>query len=211
MSPDPEEDTNELLLFLLRKQDDTRKNGSYSLPSKRFSPSRDAISINLLFSLSLTFSLASTFAVLVQQVITSYQDIISVRGSDPASHAARSAGRWAAKFGVLWLLQASLMTFCVSLVLYLHHLEPMIGGAVAGMVGLVVGLLIRSGVLYTRPPPSSVLPQGFPGVGHILPILSTLKGLFVSHSMTQRQRRPCEFFPPCFSERNFADRPWPRF
>ncbi|KAG8891704.1 hypothetical protein FRC01_014558, partial [Tulasnella sp. 417] len=152
LSADPADDTNALLSqnnailaqFLAGRNDSAPANSP--LPSASFSPSSDIFTINALFALSLAFAIISSFlAVLGRQWLVYYRKR-SGGGPDyqrwEQLRRYMGAERWrlqAILDDVLpSLLQIGLVIFCVSLILYLHHLNRAISLIVA--IPMYVGL-----------------------------------------------------------------------
>ncbi|KAG8957152.1 hypothetical protein FRC00_004409 [Tulasnella sp. 408] len=152
LSPDPADDTNALLsqnnailIQLLAGRNDSVP-ASPPLPSKSFSPSPDIFIINALFALSLAIAIISSFlAVLGRQWLVYYR---KRSGGGPDYQRWEElkrflgAERWrlqAILDDVLpSLLQIGLVIFCVSLILYLRHLNHTISLIVA--IPMYVGL-----------------------------------------------------------------------
>lgn len=164
LSADPADDTNAILTqnHALLKQIVMKTNNTdgmdLALPSKTFSPSRDILTINALFSLSLAFAIISSFlAVLGRQWLVCYR---KRSGGGPDRQRWEQlerflgAERWRLKpilDDVLpSLLQIGLIIFCASLILYLHYLSPTI--AIIVGVPLYVGLafFVGSALCTTR-------------------------------------------------------------
>ncbi|KAG9045726.1 hypothetical protein FS837_005774 [Tulasnella sp. UAMH 9824] len=152
LSPDPTDDTNALLsrnnailVQLLTGRNDSVP-ASPPLPSTSFSPSPDIFIINALFALSLAIAIISSFlAVLGRQWLVYYRK----RSGGGPDHQRweelkrfLGAERWrlqAILDDVLpSLLQIGLVIFCVSLILYLRHLNHTISLIVA--IPMYVGL-----------------------------------------------------------------------
>ncbi|KAG8898292.1 hypothetical protein FRC00_003028 [Tulasnella sp. 408] len=152
LSPDPADDTNALLSrnnailiqFLAGRNDSVPP--SPPLPSTSFSPSPDIFIINALFALSLAIAIISSFlAVLGRQWLVYYRK----RSGGGPDHQRweelkrfLGAERWRLQTildDVLpSLLQIGLIIFCVSLILYLQHLNHTISLIVA--IPMYVGL-----------------------------------------------------------------------
>lgn len=154
MSADPADDTNALLAQnnailtqLLSGRNDSVPINS-SLPSTEFSPTRDIFAVNALFSLSLAFAIISSFlAVLGRQWLVYYR---KRGGGGPDRQRWEQLKRFR---GAEWwklepllddvlpsLLQAGLIIFCVSLILYLRHLSP--------AISLIVGIPMYGGLAF---------------------------------------------------------------
>ncbi|KAG8927918.1 hypothetical protein FRC01_006731, partial [Tulasnella sp. 417] len=152
LSADPADDTNALLaqnnailMQLLSGRNDSASLDS-TLPSKSFAPSGPALSVNILFALSLAFAIISSFlAVLGRQWLVYYR---KRSGGGPDRQRWEQlkrflgAERWGLEFvldDVLpSLLQAGLIIFCVSFVIYLNTLSSTLSTAFA--VPLCLGL-----------------------------------------------------------------------
>ncbi|KIO31798.1 hypothetical protein M407DRAFT_19308 [Tulasnella calospora MUT 4182] len=137
LSADPADDTNALLaqnnallMQLVKQRNDTLPD--FHLPSERFSPAHDILTINALFSVSLAFAIISSFlAVLGRQWLVCYR---KRGGGGPDRQRWEQlkrflgAKRWRLQpilDDVLpSLLQIGLIIFCASLILYLRHLHP---------------------------------------------------------------------------------------
>lgn len=146
LSADPADDTNALLAqILIQVRNDSLSTNS-ALPSAGFSPAGNIFAINALFSLSLAFAIISSFlAVLGRQWLFYYR-----KRSGGGAERQRweqlkrylGAERWQLEpilDDVLpYLLQFGLIIFCVSLLLYLHHLSPKI--AILVGIPLYIGL-----------------------------------------------------------------------
>ncbi|KAG9003194.1 hypothetical protein FRB90_011237 [Tulasnella sp. 427] len=157
LSADPADDTNALLaqnnailLQFLSGRNDTIP-AQTALPSAGFSPARDILTINALFSLSLAFAIISSFlAVIGRQWLVYYRK----RGGGGTNRQRweqlkrfLGAERWHLEpvlDDVLpSILQMGLIIFCASLILYLRHLNPSISIIVG--VPMYVGLAIFIG------------------------------------------------------------------
>ncbi|KIO28029.1 hypothetical protein M407DRAFT_22792 [Tulasnella calospora MUT 4182] len=154
LSADSSDDTNALLaqnnailLQLAMGRNDSLPTDS-SLPSGEFSPAHDIFLVNALFALSLAFAIISSFlAVLGRQWLVYYR---KRSGGGPDRQRWEQlkrflgAKRWHLELildDVLpFLLQVGLIIFCISLIIYLHHLSPSISLIVG--VPLYVGLAI---------------------------------------------------------------------
>ncbi|KAG8938970.1 hypothetical protein FRC04_007211 [Tulasnella sp. 424] len=130
MSANPVDDTNALLLQLLRAEKGALQ-AANDLPSSSFSPAPAVYAVNVLFSISLTLALVSSFtAVLGQQWLVYYR---KHEGGGPEyerwEHLRRHLGadRWKLEQildDVLpSLLQLGVAIFCASFVLYLGILN----------------------------------------------------------------------------------------
>lgn len=120
--------------------------GNSELPSAGFTPSTNIFAINALFGLSLAFAIISSFlAVLGRQWLVYYR---KRSGGGPDRQRWEQikrllgAHRWHMELildDVLpSLLQTGLIIFCVSLIIYLHHLSP--------AVSIVVGIPLYLGL-----------------------------------------------------------------
>ncbi|KAG8914107.1 hypothetical protein FRC00_000849 [Tulasnella sp. 408] len=136
---------NAVLIQVLTGRNDTVP-AATPLPSAGFSPSRDILIINALFSLSLAFAIISSFlAVLGRQWLVYYR---KRSGGGPEKQRWEQlkrflgAERWQLEpilDDVLpSLLQTGLIIFCVSLILYLRHLSPPISVIVG--IPMYIGL-----------------------------------------------------------------------
>ncbi|KAG8937416.1 hypothetical protein FRC00_005888 [Tulasnella sp. 408] len=134
---------NAILIQVLTGRNDTVPTAA-PLPSAGFSPSRDILAINALFSLSLAFAIISSFlAVLGRQWLVYYQ---KRSGSGPEKQRWEQLKRFLG--AERWqldrilddilpsLLQIGLIIFCVSLILYLRRLSP----AISVIVGIPIAL-----------------------------------------------------------------------
>lgn len=137
MSADPADDTNALLaqnnallLQLVSGRNDTASLNS-TLPSASFSPSGAILSVNVLFALSLAFAIISSFlAVLGRQWLVYYR---KRGGGGPDRQRWEQLKRFlgAERWGLELilddilpsLLQAGLIIFCVSFLIYLNTLN----------------------------------------------------------------------------------------
>ncbi|KAG9042734.1 hypothetical protein FS837_010456 [Tulasnella sp. UAMH 9824] len=154
LSGDPSDDTNALLSQILMQlatgMNDTAS-GSSALPSTTFSPSSNIFTINSLFGLSLALAIIASFlAVLGRQWLVYYR---KRSGSGPDRQRWEQlerflgAKRWRLELilddMLPFILQIALIIFCVSLIMYLHHLNPALS-IVVGMP-MYLGLLIFIG------------------------------------------------------------------
>ncbi|KIO21626.1 hypothetical protein M407DRAFT_28767 [Tulasnella calospora MUT 4182] len=154
LSAEPAEDTNALLAQnnALLMQLVTGRNdivpADLILPSAKFSPSHNILTINTLFSLSLAFAIISSFlAVLGRQWLVCYRKR-SGGGPDRQrwEQLERFLGveRWRLKpildDALPSLLQIGLIIFCASLILYLRHLSP--------TISLIVGIPLYVGLAF---------------------------------------------------------------
>lgn len=166
LSSDPSDDTNALLaqnkallaqnnailLQLITGRNDTDTVPTESaLPSTTFSPSPNTFITNLLFGLSLALAIMASFlAVLGRQWLVYYR---KRGGGGPDRERWNQlkrflgAKRWHLELildDILpFLLQSALMIFCVSFIIYLHHLNPTLSLLVG--IPMYVGLLILLG------------------------------------------------------------------
>ncbi|KAG9045682.1 hypothetical protein FS837_005866 [Tulasnella sp. UAMH 9824] len=152
LSADPSDDitallaqNNAILIQMVTGRNDSIPTTS-RLPSAEFSPSRDVLAVNALFSLSLAFAIMSSFlAVLGRQWLVYYRKK-SGGGPDRQRWVQLKrflgAERWQLEpilDDVLpSLLQLGLIIFCASLILYLRHLSPTISFIVG--IPMYVGL-----------------------------------------------------------------------
>ncbi|KAG9018535.1 hypothetical protein FRB90_011511 [Tulasnella sp. 427] len=151
LSADPADDTNALLaqnnailLQFLSGRNDTIP-AQAALPSAGFSPARDILTINALFSLSLAFAIISSFlAVIGRQWLVYYRK----RGGGGTDRQRweqlkrfLGAERWRLEpilDDVLpSILQMGLIIFCASLTLYLRHLNPSISIIVGSSIARI--------------------------------------------------------------------------
>lgn len=152
LNADPVDDTNALLLWnnalllhLALGSNDTLPM-STTLPSSTFTASRDILAANMLFSISLTSALVSSFlAVLGRQWLVYYR---KRSGGGPDHERWEQLKRYlgAEKWYLQLilddiipsLLQIGLIIFCISLIIYLQTLNPMVAQIVG--IPLFVGL-----------------------------------------------------------------------
>ncbi|KAG8921132.1 hypothetical protein FRC01_000395, partial [Tulasnella sp. 417] len=156
MSADPADDTNALLLQLVKGGNATI-NSEADLPSATFSPSSAIYPVNVLFAVSLTCALMSSFlAVLGQQWLVYYRK----RSGGGAEHQRKEqlrrqlgAQRWRLELildDVLpSLLQSGLVIFCVSFILYLRTLSASMSSIIAAIVGTAVAVTVAVAVCAT--------------------------------------------------------------
>ncbi|KAG8945651.1 hypothetical protein FRC04_000612 [Tulasnella sp. 424] len=140
LSADPADDTNALLTQnnAILMQLATGRNDSLptdvGLPSSSFAPANNVVTVNVLFSLSLTFALISSFlAVLGRQWLVYYR---KRSGGGPDRQRWEQlkrylgADRWRLELildDILpSLLQIGLIIFCISLIIYLNSLSPIV-------------------------------------------------------------------------------------
>ncbi|KAG8921133.1 hypothetical protein FRC01_000396 [Tulasnella sp. 417] len=147
MTADPADDTNALLLQLV-KGGNSSISSETDLPSATFSPPVALYPVNILFAVSLTCALMSSFlAVLGQQWLVYYRK----RSGGGAEHQRKEqlrrqlgALRWRLELvldDVLpGLLQVGLVIFCISFILYLRTLSGFMSSAVAAIVGTGVAM-----------------------------------------------------------------------
>lgn len=129
MSADPVDDTNALLLELIRGNNETAL--SLTLPSARFSPTPHIYTINFLFLVSLASALfASFFAVVGKQWLAYYQTPEGSGGDKQRGEQlkrSQGAERWRLipiLDGLIpLLLQFALVIFAVGIILYLKTLS----------------------------------------------------------------------------------------
>ncbi|KAG8910490.1 hypothetical protein FRC01_006304 [Tulasnella sp. 417] len=158
LSPDPADDistllaqNNEILMQLVLGRNDSTP-GISSLPSNDFSPSRDILAVNVLFSLSLSFALISSFlAVLGRQWLIHYRK----RSGGGPSHQRweqlkrfLGAERWHLQLildDILpSLLLFGLIIFCISLLIYLNGLNPTVSKVVGPVLAVGLAFFIGS-------------------------------------------------------------------
>ncbi|KAG8923198.1 hypothetical protein FRC01_013075 [Tulasnella sp. 417] len=156
MSADPADDTNALLLQLV-KGGNASISSETDLPSATFSPPPAIYPVNILFAVSLTCALMSSFlAVLGQQWLVYYRK----RSGGGAEHQRKEqlrrqlgAQRWRLELvldDVLpGLLQVGLVIFCISFILYLHTLSGSMSSAVAAIVGTGVAMTVAAALCAT--------------------------------------------------------------
>ncbi|KIO27369.1 hypothetical protein M407DRAFT_23414 [Tulasnella calospora MUT 4182] len=156
MSADPADDTNALLLQLV-KGGNTTINSEADLPSATFSPPSAIYPVNILFAVSLTCALMSSFlAVLGQQWLVYYRK----RSGGGAEHQRKEqlrrqlgAQRWRLELvldDILpSLLQVGLVIFCIAFVLYLRTLSGSTSFIVAAIVGAALAITVGAAVCAT--------------------------------------------------------------
>ncbi|KAG9018154.1 hypothetical protein FRB90_012062 [Tulasnella sp. 427] len=150
MSADPADDTNALLLQLV-KGGNSSITSAADLPSANFTPAPTMYPVNLLFAASLTFALMSSFlAALGQQWLVYYRK----RSGGGPDHQRREqlkrqlgAERWRLELvldDILpALLQIGLVIFSISFVIYLRTISHSMSIVIAGIVG--TGLIFTFG------------------------------------------------------------------
>ncbi|KAG8915012.1 hypothetical protein FRC01_003831 [Tulasnella sp. 417] len=156
MSADPADDTNALLLQLVKGENKTI-NSEADLPSSTFSPPPSIYPVNVLFAVSLTCALMSSFlAVLGQQWLVYYRK----RSGGGAEHQRKEqlrrqlgAQRWQMELvldDVLpALLQVGLVIFCIAFVIYLGTLSSSMSSVIAAMVGTALVITVGAAVCAT--------------------------------------------------------------
>ncbi|KIO30381.1 hypothetical protein M407DRAFT_20456 [Tulasnella calospora MUT 4182] len=156
MSADPVDDTNALLLQLVKGGNAT-VNSEADLPSATFSPPSAIYPVNILFAVSLTCALMSSFlAVLGQQWLVYYRK----RSGGGAAHQRKEqlrrqlgAQRWQLELvldDILpGLLQVGLVIFCISFILYLRTLSGSMSSVVAAIVGSALAITVGVAVCAT--------------------------------------------------------------
>ncbi|KAG8964139.1 hypothetical protein FRC00_003719 [Tulasnella sp. 408] len=156
MSADPADDTNALLLQLIKGGNATI-NSEADLPSATFSPPPAIYPVNLLFAVSLTCALMSSFlAVLGQQWLLYYRK----RSGGGAAHQRKEqlrrqlgAQRWRLELildDILpGLLQAGLVIFCISFVLYLRTLSVSMSSFISAIVGAALAITVGAAICAT--------------------------------------------------------------
>ncbi|KAG8947790.1 hypothetical protein FRC04_010276 [Tulasnella sp. 424] len=149
MSADPADDTNALLLQLVKGGNATISSEA-DLPSATFAPPSALYPVNVLFAVSLTCALMSSFlAVLGQQWLVYYRK----RSGGGAEHQRNEqlrrqlgAQRWRLELvldDILpGLLQVGLVTFCISFVLHLRTLSVSMSTVVAAVVGTALAITV---------------------------------------------------------------------
>ncbi|KAG9036174.1 hypothetical protein FS837_001737 [Tulasnella sp. UAMH 9824] len=156
MSADPADDTNALLLQLVKGGNATI-NSTADLPSATFSPPPAIYPVNVLFAVSLMCALMSSFlAVLGQQWLVYYRK----RSGGGAAHQRKEqlrrqlgAQRWRLELvldDILpGLLQVGLVIFCISFILYLRTLRESISSSIAAIVGAALAITVGAAVCAT--------------------------------------------------------------
>ncbi|KIO30413.1 hypothetical protein M407DRAFT_20480 [Tulasnella calospora MUT 4182] len=156
MSADPADDTNALLLQLVKGGNATI-NSEADLPSATFSPPAAIYPVNILFAVSLACALMSSFlAVLGQQWLVYYRK----RSGGSAAHQRKEqlrrqlgAQRWRLELvldDILpGLLQVGLAIFCISFILYLRTLSGSMSSVVAAIVGTALAITVGAAVCAT--------------------------------------------------------------
>ncbi|KAG8927537.1 hypothetical protein FRC01_007287 [Tulasnella sp. 417] len=157
LSADPVDDTNALLLqnnalllhLALGRNDSPPQ--SFTLPSSTFTASHNILAINILFSTSLALALISSFIAVFGRQWLIYYRKRGGGGSDRErwEQLKRYLGaeKWQLQFildDILpSILQAGLVIFCISLLLYLHTLHPTVSRIVGipMYIGLAVAVL----------------------------------------------------------------------
>ncbi|KAG8900483.1 hypothetical protein FRC00_012709 [Tulasnella sp. 408] len=159
MSADPANDTNALLLQLVRGGNGTI-NSEADLPSATFSPPSAIYPVNVLFAVSLTCALMSSFlAVLGQQWLVYYRN----RSGGGAEYQRNEQlarqlrlQRWKLELildDILpGLLQVGLVIFCISFVLYLRTLSGFMSYMVAVLVSTAFAITVGAAVCATWDP-----------------------------------------------------------
>ncbi|KAG8912521.1 hypothetical protein FRC01_005065, partial [Tulasnella sp. 417] len=156
MNADPADDTNALLLQLVKGGNATI-NSEADLPSATFSPLPAIYPVNVLFAVSLTCALMSSFlAVLGQQWLVYCRK----RSGGGAEHQRKEqlrrqlgAQRWRLELvldDILpSLLQAGLFIFCISFILYLSTLSGSMSSIVSAIVGTALAIIVVAAVCAT--------------------------------------------------------------
>ncbi|KAG8958360.1 hypothetical protein FRC00_002830 [Tulasnella sp. 408] len=156
MSADPADDTNALLLQLVKGGNATI-NSEADLPSATFSPPPAIYPVNILFAVSLTCALMSSFlAVLGQQWLVYYRK----RSGGGAAHQRKEqlrrqmgAQRWRLELvldDILpGLLQVGLVIFCISFILYLRTLSTSMSTSISAIVGAGLAITVGAAVCAT--------------------------------------------------------------
>ncbi|KAG8921134.1 hypothetical protein FRC01_000397 [Tulasnella sp. 417] len=156
MTADPADDTNALLLQLV-KGGNSSISSETDLPSATFSPPPAIYPANILFAVSLTCALMSSFlGVLGQQWLVYYRK----RSGGGAEHQRKEqlrrqlgAQRWRLELvldDVLpALLQVGLVIFCISFILYLRTLSASMSYAVAAIVGTGLAMTVVAALCAT--------------------------------------------------------------
>ncbi|KAG9050302.1 hypothetical protein FS837_006412 [Tulasnella sp. UAMH 9824] len=158
MSADPADDTNALLLQLVRGNNETAL--SLTLPSTEFSPKRQIYTINFLFLVSLASALfASFFAVIGKQWLAYYQTPEGSGGDKQRGEQlkrSQGAERWRLVpilDGLIpLLLQFALVIFAVGIILYLHTLSDALAYTMVALSSLAfLGFCLTIGVSFWDP------------------------------------------------------------
>ncbi|KAG8900556.1 hypothetical protein FRC00_012300 [Tulasnella sp. 408] len=156
MSADPADDTNALLLQLV-KGGNVTINSEADLPSATFAPPPAIYPVNILFAVSLTCALMSSFlAVLGQQWLVYYRK----RSGGGAAHQRKEqlrrqmgAQRWRLELvldDILpGLLQVGLVIFCISFILYLRTLSTSMSTSISAIVGAGLAITVGAAVCAT--------------------------------------------------------------
>ncbi|KAG8933526.1 hypothetical protein FRC01_008455 [Tulasnella sp. 417] len=160
LSADPADDTNALLVhnnailiqLVLGRNDSALQDPI--LPSKSFVPKPADLSVNVLFSLSLALAITSSFlAVLGRQWLVYYR---KRSGGGPDRQRWEQLKRFlgAKRWGLELilddilpsLLQAGLIIFCISFLIYLHGLNPTLSTAVGAPLYLALAFFIGGAI-----------------------------------------------------------------
>ncbi|KAG8964570.1 hypothetical protein FRC00_001817 [Tulasnella sp. 408] len=156
MTADPADDTNALLLQLVKGGNATIDSEA-DLPSATFSPPPAIYPVNVLFAVSLTCALMSSFlAVLGQQWLVYYRK----RSGGGAAHQRKEqlrrqmgAQRWRLELvldDILpGLLQVGLVIFCISFILYLRTLSTSMSSSISAIVGAALAITVGAAVCAT--------------------------------------------------------------
>ncbi|KAG9014402.1 hypothetical protein FRB90_005374 [Tulasnella sp. 427] len=158
MSADPADDTNALLLELIRGNNETAS--SLILPSANFAPNRHIYTVNFLFLISLASALfASFFAVIGKQWLAYYQTPEGSGGDKQRGEQlkrAQGVERW--RFipildGLIpLLLQLALLVFAVGIILYLKTLSNALAYTVIALSALtLICFFLTVGVSFWDP------------------------------------------------------------
>ncbi|KAG8972663.1 hypothetical protein FRC05_009674 [Tulasnella sp. 425] len=154
MSADPADDTNALLLQLVKGGNSTI-NSEADLPSATFSPPSAIYPVNVLFAVSLTCALMSSFlAALGQQWLVYYRKRSGGGAEYQRNEQLRrqlGAQRWRLELvldDILpSLLQVGLVIFCISFVLYLRTLSGSMSTVIAALVGTALAITVGAAPL----------------------------------------------------------------
>lgn len=162
--PDPADDTNALLvqnnmflMLLVTGRNETTWLPDPVLPSTTFRPSFEIVLVNMCSVTSLTLAIASSLLVMIcWQWLVYYR-----RHGERRSELHRweqlkrflGARRWQLEpichYVIPYLLQLGLFIFLLSLVVYMHYLDPTLSFAVGWALGVVAGSFILGTWLFT--------------------------------------------------------------
>ncbi|KAG8953706.1 hypothetical protein FRC04_001910 [Tulasnella sp. 424] len=144
MSANPVDDTNALLLELVRRNGTSPVDLPVDLPSKTFSPKPHIPLVNHLLMISLASALiAAFFAVSGKQWLANYQTLDGSGGEKQRGaqlKRSRSAERWGLvpflDVAIPLLLQFALVIFAVGIIIYLVRLDHALGYTIVGLASL---------------------------------------------------------------------------